>query len=132
MTKYGIHGTVIHQFCNKFGDGSYGRITLSRRNLINIGGYDESFGPMGYQDKDLLIRLMISGIIYIHLGNRRYNRAILNSKKESLINTPSGISWEEMNLRNYFLSRQNITSGRIIANMDKQHIGITRNIYGLE
>ncbi|GHV40035.1 hypothetical protein FACS1894179_05910 [Bacteroidia bacterium] len=132
MIKFGIHDTVIHQFSNKFGDGSYGRIALSKQNFISIGGYDESFEPMGYQDTDLLIRLMVSGIVYIHLGNRRYNKAILNNKIKSVENTLSGVSWKEMNLRNFLTSRKNITSGKITANTEKEHIGIIQNIYEFE
>jgi GT2 family glycosyltransferase len=129
MIKYGVHSTVIHQFSNKFGDGSYGRIALSKQNFVNIGGYDESFEPMDYQDKDLLIRLMIAGNECIHLGDSKYNQAIVNNKEEGIENTSSKSSWQEMSWQNYLLSKKNITSEKIIANIDKQHIGITRNVY---
>ena len=132
MVKHGIYNAVLHQFSNEYGDGSYGRIALSKRLFMSIGGYDESFEPVGYQDRDLLIRLMIAGSDLFHLGDRKYNQAIANSKEECIENTSSKLSWQEMNRKNYLLSRENITSGKIVANMDKKYIGITQNIYEFE
>ena len=132
MIKQGIHDTVIHQFGGNVLDGSYGRITLSRENFVNIGGYDESFEPMLYQDKDLLMRLMSAGIDYILLDDERYNRAIRNDKEEGIINTLSSRTWLEMCDWNSRLSKKNIASGKIVANKNKSRIGVEKNIYKLE
>ncbi len=67
MTECGVHKTLLHQFSNDKDDGSYGRISFSRRNFLYIGGYDESFEPMGYQDVDLIIRLLASGLKYMQI-----------------------------------------------------------------
>ena len=132
MVKYGIHNTVIHQFGGNPFDGSYGRITLSRENFVSIGGYDESFEPMLYQDKDLLMRLMSAGIDYILLDDKKYNQTIRNSKEEGVINSSSDLTWLEMNKRNHILSEQNIASGKVVANKDKWRIGVEKNIYEFE
>jgi hypothetical protein len=129
MIKYGWQKTLIHQFNNEYCEGSYGRIALSRSNFLWLGGYDESFEPAGYQDKDLLLRAQLLGIDYINLSDRRYNEALLNTKEETVMNTSSALSWYEMDRHNNQLSLKNITSGRLIANQDKDHIGIVENIF---
>jgi len=132
MLKHGIHDTVIHQFSGDVFDGSHGRIALSRENFVGIGGYDESFEPMGYESKDLLTRLVSTGINYLHLDNETYNQAIRNTKEEGLANTLSNYTWLEMHERNYMLSEKNIKSGIVAVNKDKSRIGVEKNIYELE
>jgi hypothetical protein len=125
MIKYGIHNTAVHQFDNNFEDGSYGQIALSKQNFIRIRGYDESFESVGYQNEDLLLRLMLMGISYIRTENRKYNQAIGGDKEDIL----SSMLREKMNRWYHLLSKKNTTSRKAVANMDKQHIGIARNIY---
>jgi predicted glycosyltransferase involved in capsule biosynthesis len=129
MLEYGIQNVVIHQLSNDAWDGSFGRIALSRKNFVDIGGYDESFEPMAYQDNDLLIRAIIGGAKYLQLEDGRYNKTIRNDKNESIKYTSSRISWEEMELRNRLQSWRNMEEGKIVANEDKQSIGISKNIY---
>ncbi len=129
MLKFGYFTVALHQFSNEFGDGSYGRIAISKDNFIRVGGYDESLEPMGYQDVDFLLRLRLMGITYIHLIDKDYNKTIPNTKEEGLIHTNSNRNWVAMNFRNYRKSTQNITSGKIVANKDKDHIGIIDKIY---
>lgn len=128
MLKYGFDNTIIHQFSNEY-DGSYGRIAIIKNKFIEMGGYDENFEPMGYQDADLILRLCISGTKYIHLVDKEYNKTIRNTKEDSMINTGSNISWAEMNHLNYTSSRKNITSGILSANAEKPHIGIVENVF---
>ena len=132
MLKHGIHDTIIHQFSGDGFDGSYGRIALSKENFMNIRGYDESFEPMGHEDKDLLMRLKSIGLTCILLNDERYNQAIRNNKEEGIVNCLSGLNWIEMYHRNDRLSRENIASGKIVANKDKARIGVEKNIYKLE
>ena len=80
---------VLHQFGGDLYDGSYGRISVLRKYFHYIGGYDELFDPMGYQDKDLFERLEAAGLLYILTSDYRYNNAICNTKKEGLLNTGS-------------------------------------------
>ncbi|GHT70550.1 hypothetical protein FACS1894155_06450 [Bacteroidia bacterium] len=125
---YGIN-TVIHQFSNNVGDGSYGRISLFKSHFLQIGGYDENFKPVGYQDTNLILRLWISGFNYIHLADKKYNRAIANTKEDGTLYTDGREKWIEMNMHNFRYSKKNITSGKLIANQSKEHIGIIDNIY---
>ncbi|MEJ5052793.1 glycosyltransferase [Sphingobacterium sp. MYb382] len=132
MLKYGIESIIFHQFSNTFGDGSCGRIAVSRKNFLSIGGYNEDFHPMGYQDIDIIIRLMIKGLNYIHVGTKKYNRAIPNIKEKGLENSSSKLTWGEMNTSNFILSRHNITTGNLIANANKPHIGIIKGIFSFK
>ena len=129
MKEYGGN-VIIHQFSNNWGDGSYGRIALTKSRFLEIGGYNEDFEPFGYQDVDLILRLWISGSLYMHFADKEYNQAIVNEKKES--SDVFEKSWKEMNFQNYRYSFENITSGKIVANAEKNHIGIIDNIYTLE
>lgn len=132
MTEHGIHKIIFHQFSKNEDDGSYGRITLSKRNFLKIGGYDESFEPMGYQDVDLIIRSKAAGLKYIHVSDNLYNKTIPNTKKEGLLNVKTKSNWIDMNFRNYQRSRKNILLGNLFANQDKNHIGIIDNLYIFE
>ena len=129
MLKYGWDKTVLHQFGNEYNDGTHGRISLSRSNFLMLGGYDESFEPAGYQDNDFLLRAQLSGLHYIHLPDMEYNRAIANTHEEEIAFTDSKLSWDEMDKRNRQMSLKNITSGKLKANTEKEHIGIIDNIY---
>jgi len=56
---------VIHQYSGNTGDNSYGRIAVQTKYFYLIGGYDESFEPVGYQDGDLIDRLLKFGLKYV-------------------------------------------------------------------
>ena len=131
MKKFGWNRTVLHQFGNDYEDGSYGRIALSKSNFLYLGGYDESFEPAAYQDMDLLLRAQLLGFSYFNIADKNYCNALVNTKEKTIINTSSNLSWNEMNQRNYQLSLQKITSGKLQANMDNDHIGIIDYIYTL-
>ena len=131
MIQWGVHNTVIHQPNQDIWNGSYGRIAISMQNFMSLGGYDESFEPMGYQDNDLLLRARGAGLKYYRLEDKRYNKAIKNDKKESIKQTGSTISWEEMDEKNQLRSIKNLSLGKVAANQDKKHIGIIQNVYRL-
>ncbi|MEJ5054147.1 glycosyltransferase family 2 protein [Sphingobacterium sp. MYb382] len=131
MLKLGIHNTVLHQFSNDYSDGTFGRISMSKKNFVYIGGYNEDFYPMGYQDVDLITRLMVNGLSYMNFENKRFNKAIPNTKEEGLKNVFTLLTWNEMNFKNSLISRENITNGRLISNVDKQNIGIIDNIFSI-
>ncbi|GHT29269.1 hypothetical protein FACS189415_7170 [Bacteroidia bacterium] len=119
---------VLHQLADKI-DGSYGRISLTKDNFLKIGGYDEILEPMAYQDSDLLLRLSKSGIQYILNPDTRYNRAIYNPKEESICNSNSTLTWEEMHFKNINKSHRNVCSGKLIVNVDKKNWGIRADKY---
>jgi len=118
---------LLHQFSGVPFDGSYGRISTYKAHFERIGGYNESLYPVGYEDKDLLLRLVSYGLKYKHLFDKRYCQAIPNSKEEGMKYINTDISFEEMNLHNRRMAKQNITNGILIAN--NKISGIKNEVY---
>ncbi|MBS1664533.1 MAG: glycosyltransferase family 2 protein [Bacteroidetes bacterium] len=118
LDKFFLYGdkTILHQFSGNPGDGSYGRIGVHRRFFFSVGGYDQSFEPMGYQDLDLILRLQELGLQYRWLKNPVYTSAIPNTKYDSIKFCKSPLDWIEMDRKNARASRFNIASGNLIAN----------------
>jgi hypothetical protein len=107
---------IFHQF-GEYKDGSCGRISVLRDFFKKVGGYDESFEPMGYQDIDLIMRLKLSGLRYVRNGDRKYNAAEKNTKEDSIKNTGSNLTWEEMEWKNRQKSYENIRNRNCIVNI---------------
>ncbi len=121
----------LHQCSNDGFDGSFGRISVKRDAFIKIGGYDESFEPSGYQDLDLINRLMARGYKRIEVKNPEYNKAIRNTKEEGILLTRSSFkTWHEMDKHNAIISQNNILAGRLIAN--NSCFGIRDNIFDID
>ncbi len=123
--KYGER-TLLHQFRGDPKDGSYGRIAMMKRYFEIIGGYDQQFEPMGYQDTDLIFRLVKLGLIYTPQSNLLYNRALRNTKDEGLRYTNSSASYNQMNHTNKRKSMENILTAHILANNGQ--FGIQTNV----
>jgi hypothetical protein len=126
--KYPVN-CLIHQFGGLPYDGSFGRIGVRKKHFIEIGGYDENFEPMLYQDEDLMNRLRATGFIYIPVPDSRYNRAIRNTKEEGIVFTKSKLEWYEMYRVNKNRSEENIKNGNFVANCGNW--GIKDNIYDI-
>jgi hypothetical protein len=95
-------------------DGTYGRIALTRDMFELLGGYDESFLPMGFQDGDLIARAQKIGLRLKHSKNSKYNQAITNEKY-----TPPNMSWKQMNEINQRKSKMNIKLNILQANKSR-------------
>jgi predicted glycosyltransferase involved in capsule biosynthesis len=108
---------IISQGDTIFGSGNSGRISLLKENFIKLGGYNEYFYPMGYQDSDLLQRAIKYGLKLIKLNKN--NLAIKNSKIESIKNTGTNINYYKMNQLNTLISKLNIENNDLIANKFK-------------
>jgi hypothetical protein len=57
-------GRVLHNFSGEIADGSFGRIAMWSSVWIELGGYDETFLGMAWQDTDLLYRARGHGLRY--------------------------------------------------------------------
>lgn len=113
---------ILHQASSNPRDGSFGRIAVMKKYFDAIGGYDESFYAMAYEDTDLIHRLMAVGLFYVSNVTSQFNRAIINDKQDSIKYARPGKSYQEMNLLNQQISKNNILSGNLVAN---------NGIYGL-
>ena len=121
--------------------GTFGCIAYPRKYFRAIGGYNQKFGPVGYQDVDIILRLvrryhlpyvvgtkgvLTSRLARIHMKGRRKVvnvglpriSAIKNSKKETIKNTKVK-EWGKMNKKNATLGRRLMAAGKYIANGGK-------------
>lgn len=112
---------IISQSSEISGSGTAGRISLSKENFLKLGGYNEQFYPMGYQDTDLVKRATKLHIKFVHLNKN--NVAIANSKNESIKNCNTKIEYYTMENTNKLLSNINIENNELVANKYKS-IGI--------
>lgn len=124
--KYGSD-LVLHQFSGNYPDGTFGRIAISKLNFIELGGYDESFEPMGFQDYDLLLRASDIGLNIKKISNLKYSKAIPNSKIDSIKWCNDDLNYQQMNSLNSVKSAQNRYNLKNTANNDKW--GIRNYIY---
>jgi glycosyltransferase involved in cell wall biosynthesis len=118
---------VLHQFGGVYGDGTYGRISVLKKYFLQVGGYDESLEPMGYEDKDLIERLKCTGLIYRYKPSTVYSNAIRNTKEYSIKYCDTQLGYWDMQNRNEQKSIANIKEGRIKANSSL--FGIQKNIF---
>lgn len=98
-------GALCHQFSGTYGDGSHGRIGLPKHKFMGLGGYDEGFLPMGYQDVDLLRRAKLAGIQIVQTFPPEMP-AVQNSKDEKMGNceVQPGVQYKHFNNVNLQLS----------------------------
>jgi hypothetical protein len=107
---------VCQQYGGDLNDGSFGRISVLRKYFHQIGGYDESFGPMGYQDYDLILRLQSLGLIYVLEPDTNFNKALRNTKEEGLKYTGSEKGYAIIHQENCQKSGLNLAEGYLTAN----------------
>lgn len=105
-----------------WGGGTIGRVAFDRDAFWQLGGYDESLGPIGYQDVDLMERAKAAGLQMRYFGRPAVvGHAIRNTKAD----TASGLGmtaeeYHRVNLANRLASKANIAAGRLVANLNSQ------------
>lgn len=107
---------VLHLINSDYRNGSFGRICMNVKYFDQVGGYDESFLPMAYQDNDLIDRLISIGLKEVRLVDDRFTNAIRNTKEEGLSFSIQNMAWEDMLKHNKHISQTNISSGHFITN----------------
>lgn len=100
-------------YSKSFKDGSFGKIALTKKNFYKLGGYDESFYPMGYQDWDLINRASEINLKYICISLKFPN--ILNSKKDKIKNIEYK-DYDFCNHKNAEISNNNIKNKKLSVN----------------
>ncbi|PIB35716.1 hypothetical protein BFP72_10080 [Reichenbachiella sp. 5M10] len=114
---------VLWQFSKIKRDGSHGRISVTRDVYHQLGGYNESFHEMGYQDDDFMKRAMALGAKQVKRKDPDYNKTIPNDKYE-----PVNMSYEKMRDANKAVSNKNIKAKQLHANQGKY---LVNNFYQL-
>lgn len=97
-------------------DGTYGRIAINKDLFFGLGGYDETFYPMGGQDSDLLNRAKAFGAKCERYVSDKFV-AIPNTKEDSIKNAENyGLSWQQMARKNRKVMQENLSNNNYIAN----------------
>ena len=125
------YNCVMHQFDWNPKNGNFGRIAITKNKFDEIGGYDQSLLPMGYQDWDIIKRAEATGCKYINPVDAEYNQAIENEggKELSMANQTENhkkLGWTEMNRINKLKCHHNLYRKKHIAN--NGYYGIRANI----
>jgi hypothetical protein len=76
---------VLHNLWPNGYDGSFGRIALLARTWQRLGGYDETLGPIAWQDIDLLYRCRAMGLVY-RQDERGLRPPVPNDLAEKMVN----------------------------------------------
>jgi hypothetical protein len=80
----------LHNWSGSWGDGSFGRIAMSAKSWVRLGGYDETFLAMGWQDSDLLLRARAISLHYVQVTSH-LRTAIKHSMQDKLRHTSLAI-----------------------------------------
>jgi hypothetical protein len=107
---------LLHLWSGQYHDGTFGRIGMLSELFLELGGYDESFHPMGFQDGDLLRRAAAHGIPIIHVPCASH-LAIPNTKEESIRHcSVEGYTWRDYDRLNRQKSQANLVANHLRAN----------------
>jgi hypothetical protein len=111
---------AIHLWSGISRDGTCGRIAIVKSEFFSLGGYDESFFPIGHDDLDLLKRARKSGLS-VERHPCASNLALRNTKKVAIkyCQLGSKLTWEQCCKRNRQKSNKNIEENHLIANIGK-------------
>jgi hypothetical protein len=100
----------LHNWSLQQDDGSFGRIALRAATWKKLGGYDESFEPMAFEDADLLIRCRANKIRYA-LNHQEIPFPIYNSIAQKLANVGPNEAGEDDYTRYSRMYRRNFIRG---------------------
>jgi Glycosyl transferase family 2 len=127
--------TLIHGYCADGrdladrlieGNGTFGRIGLSRKHFNALGGYDEKMHPSAYEDNDLIHRARAYGLT-ISLTAQSGLAAIRNKHLDTMRYSGSALCWEETRRRNIKRSQENLKHRRLTANRERSPINVLLN-----
>ncbi len=101
----------VYQYYNQNSDGSFGRIALARDAFLRLGGYNESFLPMVWEDSDLLERAKLIGLDLVATTFEK-RPPIPNAEHHQQLQP----SWSRQQESNVAKGRADIAAGHLTAN----------------
>jgi GT2 family glycosyltransferase len=120
------NGLIFHAYNQTSGDGTCGRVAVARKWFYRLGGYDESFQPMGYQDIDFVNRASAAGLRKVTFADGR--NPIANSVAQKLLFTGSQLRHQAMSEQNSRASIDRLNRCEWMANQSGWGAGkISRN-----
>lgn len=97
--------------------GTEGRIAFTKKEFLDLGGYDEQLLPIGHEDHDLIHRAKAKGLSYQNVQIENFLKYLSNTEKEKAENcTDNQINYYELENQNIILSDSNIKAGILKAN----------------
>ena len=112
----------LHHWSGAWGDGSFGRIAMSAENWVRLGGYDETFLAMGWQDSDLLLRARAISLHYVQVTSH-LRPAIKHTMQEKLGHTSlaTDVGSPETSYRHANVTNSLLALGRPIVQSLGEH-----------
>ena len=118
VRKHCTANSFLHAWDHDWSSGTYGRVAMLAEIFRALGGYDESLGPCGAQDTDLINRAIATGMLR-HLTKNPdiVGHAIPNTKAEKVAALGlTAADYTRINAANHRQSGAAIAAGRLIAN----------------
>lgn len=117
ITPAAVMGAKVFHLYNRIhSEGTYGKIAMCRHLFYRLGGYDEKFLPMVFEDKDLLDRAEAVGAKLVSLPCPP-NMSVRNTRQQSIqYCSAPGWRYADFKRANSILSRTNIDRGILEAN----------------
>lgn len=106
---------IIHNWSGSYKDGTYGRVAIKGRFFKYLGGYDECYQGLMYQDSDLISRAVGINLEYILLPYSG-KLPIKNTLKEKFKNIQNFESVIENNRQHYL---ENYKKGIVQVNTER-------------
>ncbi len=106
----------LHAWSGDWSDGTCGRLAYQRELFEAFGGYDESLGPVGFEDLDLRNRFIAGGCeCVLSTVAAVYGGSIPNTRNQAIEHMQVE-SWDASNSENAAASQRNIQTSKLIAN----------------
>jgi Glycosyl transferase family 2 len=99
--------------------GTYGRICLTRKSFVSLGGYDEDLHAIGGEDTDLVERGIAYQLPYQNIEMENFLKYIENTNQDRVKNTTLSHSFAYYNKINKARTEQRVASLDLIANEGK-------------
>ncbi len=118
---------VVHNWSGSYVDGTYGRIGMTKKNFEELGGYDERFKGVTWQDVDLLMRVNNRELSYHLLPFFHKSLPIPNTQREKIRYTNSPHDYTTLYLDNFHLLEKNRWRGVVRAN-EGELFGLSKGV----
>jgi hypothetical protein len=106
-----------HSWSNNWSDGTYGRISMIREHFYSVGGYDETFTPCGFQDTDIIQRIIKSGVnCYTTNDKNIYGGSIPNTRDDTMKYVDKTKTFAEYNSINHKKYLDNVKNNKLKVN----------------
>jgi len=124
-TMFNQDKNIVTEFVSEFdseSQSSVGRIAMTKSNFVRLGGYNEDFSGMGWQDFDLVDRAHAMGLKKVYVPDMYFRKVVEQDEVDKVFNLPSNnlTNIHEITHENAMKSKQNLKDGNLIANQGKE------------